>query len=402
LDILINFRTSFFHSRTGEESLIPKVIAMNYIKTRFWIDLLATIPFDLLGILIISQNNTVALQLFGLLKLVRVLRLGRIITYMNVKDDVKMSLKLIKLIFFLVMYLHCLGCLWYLLVQQTEKWIPPLDYVYSETDVYDQSINYQYWMSLYHAVLMLTGNDIGPRGSLEVGFVAVFVTMGAIINANIFGELDVLVSAMNRKATIFQQKLDIANTAMENMSLPEKIQLRVLGYLAYTQTLLESQSELQTFLRMISPSLRESVVKHIFNDLLEDTEAFKGKNDLIDALTRKMIVRIYQPEEHVVSQGEEATELFFISRGECIVFVKDEKGEDNEVRRVSDGDIFGEVALLNKCKRTATVKTVNYCTVSTITKQQFNDFCTQYPNMQRVLKYKMRNYNDALKQYLKR
>lgn len=108
-DIIISFRTSVFHSRTGEEILEPKKIAVQYLKTRFLVDLLATIPFDTIGLLFISGNNTVGLQLFGLLKLVRVLRLSRIITYMNVKDDVKMSLKLIKLVFFLVMYLHCLG-----------------------------------------------------------------------------------------------------------------------------------------------------------------------------------------------------------------------------------------------------------------------------------------------------
>jgi hypothetical protein len=60
-----------------------------------------------------------ALQLFGLLKLVRVLRLNRIITYLNVKEDLKLGLKLAKLIFFLVMYLHCLGCLWYIAVMRT-------------------------------------------------------------------------------------------------------------------------------------------------------------------------------------------------------------------------------------------------------------------------------------------
>jgi hypothetical protein len=42
-----------------------------------------------------------------MLKLLRVLRLGRIITYMNSTDEIKLSLKLLKVFFFLVMYLHC-------------------------------------------------------------------------------------------------------------------------------------------------------------------------------------------------------------------------------------------------------------------------------------------------------
>lgn len=67
---------------------------------------------------------------------------------------------------------------------------------------------------------------------------------------------------------------------------------------------------------MISPSLREAVVKHIFKDLLEQNRAFMGNEELIDSLTRKMIVRIHQPEGHIISQGEEPEALFFISRGE--------------------------------------------------------------------------------------
>jgi len=83
-----------------------KVIAWNYLKFRFWIDFLATIPFDTGAELLISNNDSGVLQLFSLLKLVRVLRLGKLIAIMKVKDDIKLSLRLIKLVFFLILYLH--------------------------------------------------------------------------------------------------------------------------------------------------------------------------------------------------------------------------------------------------------------------------------------------------------
>jgi hypothetical protein len=46
IDILINFRTTYFNPRTGDEVSDPKLIAKAYLQGRFWIDLLATIPFD--------------------------------------------------------------------------------------------------------------------------------------------------------------------------------------------------------------------------------------------------------------------------------------------------------------------------------------------------------------------
>jgi hypothetical protein len=38
---------------------------------------------------------------------------------------------------------------------------------------------------------------MGPRGNFQIALLAVFVTLGAFINANIFGEFAVLISALN-------------------------------------------------------------------------------------------------------------------------------------------------------------------------------------------------------------
>lgn len=116
VDIVASFRTTYIDKSTGDEITNLRLIAINYLKSRFWIDLLATIPLDTIGEAI-AGGNVPFLQVFGLLKLVRVLRLGRIITYLNTKQDLKMGLKLGKLIFFLVIYMHCLGCMWYMIVE---------------------------------------------------------------------------------------------------------------------------------------------------------------------------------------------------------------------------------------------------------------------------------------------
>ena len=66
--------------------------------------------------------------------------------------------------FFLILYLHLIGCIWFFIVKKDESWMPPLDYVWVETEFYTESIETQYFLSLYHSILMLTGNDLGPRG----------------------------------------------------------------------------------------------------------------------------------------------------------------------------------------------------------------------------------------------
>ena len=48
LDIFINFRTTIRNVLTGEEIVNSKIIAINYLKGRFFIDLVSAAPMDLL------------------------------------------------------------------------------------------------------------------------------------------------------------------------------------------------------------------------------------------------------------------------------------------------------------------------------------------------------------------
>ena len=57
IDIIVNFRTTYMNTKTAEEITAPQQIAMNYLKTRFIIDFLATIPFDLIGGFIFSSEE---------------------------------------------------------------------------------------------------------------------------------------------------------------------------------------------------------------------------------------------------------------------------------------------------------------------------------------------------------
>lgn len=81
-DILINFRYAYMHPKTGEEIRIGSKVTWNYLKTRFFIDVLATIPFDTVAEVFFSTDS-IYFKLFGIAKLVRVLRLSRIIMFLN-------------------------------------------------------------------------------------------------------------------------------------------------------------------------------------------------------------------------------------------------------------------------------------------------------------------------------
>lgn len=52
-------------------------------------------------------------------------------------------------------------------------------------------------------MLVMTGNCIGPRTSSEILMACLGFFMGAVINANVFGELAVLVTSISAKNNDF-------------------------------------------------------------------------------------------------------------------------------------------------------------------------------------------------------
>lgn len=86
LDIIMNFRTTYLNRMTGEEIVEVKEIQLNYFKGQFFIDLLSSIPFDLVfsGLFTSSEEeSSISLQSMSMLKIIRVLRLSRLINFMT-------------------------------------------------------------------------------------------------------------------------------------------------------------------------------------------------------------------------------------------------------------------------------------------------------------------------------
>lgn len=111
----------------GTEIEDSYTMAINYIKSSFVLDLLATVPFD--EILSISSEyqkykleskrngNIPWVNLFALLKIIRVLRLNSIIDFLNSSEDTKSILRVTKMIIYLVIYIHCSACTWWFVVK---------------------------------------------------------------------------------------------------------------------------------------------------------------------------------------------------------------------------------------------------------------------------------------------
>jgi len=69
--------------------------------------------------------------------------------------------------------------------------------------------------------------------------------LGAIINANIFSELAVILSTMDKQEKQFQMKFASINTAMINLKLPEEVAQNVRIFLNRNIGSFQSQNSVQ-------------------------------------------------------------------------------------------------------------------------------------------------------------
>lgn len=88
LDIIICFRTTFM-DQLGKEIFDSKMIAINYLKGSFIIDFIAGLPLEYFTHKDIAEQSVIDPKFQGLLKLGRLLRINRIIRYLNTKKDYK-------------------------------------------------------------------------------------------------------------------------------------------------------------------------------------------------------------------------------------------------------------------------------------------------------------------------
>ena len=172
------------------------------------------------------------------------------------------------------------------------------------------------------------------------------------------------------------------------MGIDLKIQMKVIAFLNLTNESQRQQRELMNFLSNISPRLKARVTQKMFtlvltkNDLFKDVfhkkdkaaieEEFEFIGNMLQPLERA-------PEEKVVIQGRKTSSLFFTVKGQMKVQIEDFTGENREVTKIiydEEGDkigevpdrmeansVFGEIAYLLRCRRTATVICLNYCSL---------------------------------------
>ena len=112
-------------------------------------------------------------------------------------------------------------------------------------------------MSMYYMVLVVGGNETAPSNVSLKFYSAAAIFVGNIYMANIMGSMANYVAIISRRDDVFLEKLDIANSIMSGINICSDTQNEVRNFFYQTRASLEQQLEMEKFLTLISPSLKQ-------------------------------------------------------------------------------------------------------------------------------------------------
>lgn len=107
--------------------------------------------------------------------------------------------------------------------------------------------------------------------------------------------------------------------------------------------------------------------------------------DEIQLLTDTSILREFAKNTVLIHEGDVADSLYVVESGRVKVYCSDKTGKDFVLNILESGDYFGELALLDDDKRSASVRAMDATAVRIIYKEDFKAILDLHPNITRIL-----------------
>lgn len=304
--------------------------------------LLTSLPFDgaaLIGILPFIDGSPI--QLLVLAKIITTLLFANRWRQQLLRGAVVMRLALFA--YLLTIIIHLTTCGW-IAIRVTD----------------DPSTSETYLRSLYWSVTTLATvgyGDITPRTPSEIQYAITVMLVGYLMFGYLIGNIASVLANTDPLKLAHLQKLEQVNTFLQHHSVPSELQHRILEYYAYMWERRSARDEHEV-LDQLPAGLRTEVSLFLKRDVIERVPLFEGASEsLIRELANSIRPIVVTPGEYVFHAGDPAHSMYVVARGTLQVL----SAEETPIGMMSDGDFFGEMALLAKRRRSASVRAVDYC-----------------------------------------
>lgn len=398
MDIFITFNTGFYHK--GSLIMKRREITIEYLKFWFWIDLIATFPYNWFvegfNVDKSSEDTTSSapkvlkiLRVFRFLRILRLLRLAKLKKILIKIEDFIASntlanffvfIRLLSMVFFIA---HWTACFWFFIGYQ-ESLTHPISWIIS-VDIKDKSNFEQYITSLYWAFTTIATvgyGDITPITLNEKLFTMMTMIMSSGVFAYTVGSIGSLISKQNASENSYREKVVAVNSYMKKKRLPKDLQFRVRRYLDYIWEVKKKQRlDEKQVLSLLSEPLRDEIYARINANLIKSCPVFKVAYEsyFIAQLTRTIENETYAPGDVIFAEGEISSKIYFVMNGRIKIF---HQATNSIFKELSSKDYFGEIAFFTGANRSASAKCVEFVDLLSLIRVNFLSLLEKFPEAQ--------------------
>ncbi|KAJ3401765.1 hypothetical protein HDU80_005718 [Chytriomyces hyalinus] len=219
-----------------------------------------------------------------------------------------------------------------------------------------------YSLCFYHSVGNMFPLSLIVQTETEHLVQSVFIVSAAILYATFLGAISSATLSVNPAGRMYAQKVDELNDYVKWKNLSAETEKRLLRYY-------ETKYRGKYF-------VEESLLAEM-NESLRARRENDGRDEIfMGRIATALHSQYYVEGDYVTKQGENGLDMFFILSGKLDVLV-------DGVKKVTlfDGAYIGEVALISKVLRTATVQAAKPSILYRLTYNDFHTVLAEFPDM---------------------
>ncbi|KAG5842906.1 hypothetical protein ANANG_G00182720 [Anguilla anguilla] len=396
-DLVFNFRTGILKEDNAEIILDPLVIRQHYLKSWFVVDFISSIPVDYiflvvdLEVLMDSEVYRTAralriVRFTKILSLLRLLRLSRLIRYIHQWEEIfhmtydlaSAVVRIVNLIGMMLLLCHWDGCLQFLVPMLQDF---PADCWVAKNHMVNNTWSVQYSYALFKAMSHMLCIGYGaqaPQSMTDVWLTMLSMIVGATCYAMFLGHATTLVQSLDSSRRQYQEKYKQVEEYMSFHKLPSDMRQKIHEY--YEHRYQGKMFDEENILGELSDPLKEEIVSFNCRNLVANMPLFANADpNFVLAVLTKLRFEVFQPGDLIIREGTVGYKMFFIQHG-CVSVIT----HGNKETRLSDGSYFGEICLLTKGRRTASVRADTYCRLFSLSVDSFNEVLEEHPLMRQA------------------
>uniref|UniRef100_H3D871 Hyperpolarization activated cyclic nucleotide gated potassium channel 4 n=3 Tax=Tetraodon nigroviridis TaxID=99883 RepID=H3D871_TETNG len=395
MDLVLNFRTGIVKEDNTEIILDPQKIKIKYLKSWFMVDFISSIPVDYIFLIVETRINSDfyktarALRIVRftkILSLLRLLRLSRLIRYIHQWEEVfhmtydlaSAMVRIMNLIGMMLLLCHWDGCLQFLVPMLQD--FPPDCWVTRNkmvNDTWGQQYSYALFKAMSH-MLCIGYGLYPPIGMADVWLTILSMIVGATCFAMFVGHATALIQSLDSCRRQYQEKYKQVEQYMSFHKLPADMRQRIHEY--YEHRYQGKMFDEESILEELNEPLREEIINFNCRKLVASMPLFANADpNFVTSMLTKLRFEVFQPGDYIIREGTIGKKMYFIQHGVVSVLTKSSKDT-----KLSDGSYFGEICLLTRGRRTASVRADNYCRLYSLSVDNFNEVLEEYPMMRRA------------------